>query len=46
VIIGGGNYVNITSTILIRKLNLNTLKHPKLYKLQLLNEYGEVKVYK
>ena len=45
-IIGGGSYVNITSTILIIKLNFNTTKHYKPYKLRLLNGYGEVKVYK
>ena len=32
-IIGGGSYVNITSTILIIKLNLNITKHYKPYKL-------------
>jgi hypothetical protein len=31
-------------TTLVRKLNLNTIKQYKLYRLQWLNEYGEVRV--
>ena len=37
---------NITSTTFIRKLNLNIVKHPKSYRLQCLNECGEVKITK
>jgi hypothetical protein len=33
-IIDGGSCTNVASTILIEKLNLPTLKHPKPYKLQ------------
>ena len=32
------------STTLVENLNLPTLKHPRLYKLQWLNDCGEVKV--
>jgi hypothetical protein len=45
-IIDGGSYTNIASTTFVRKLNLNTMKHPKPYKLQWLNKYDEVKVTK
>ena len=45
-IIDGDNYVNVANNTLIRKLNLNTVKHPKSYRLQWLNEYGTVKVIK
>jgi hypothetical protein len=37
---------NITSSILVRKLNLITFKHVKPYKLKWLNKYGEIKVTK
>jgi hypothetical protein len=37
---------NVASTILVEKLSLPTLKHPKSYKLQWLNDSGEVKVNK
>ena len=43
-IIDNGSCTNIASTTLDRKLNLTT--HAIEYKLQLLNEYGEVKVIK
>jgi hypothetical protein len=43
-IIDGGSCTNVASTTLIEKLNLPTLKHPRLYKLQWLNDCGEVKV--
>jgi hypothetical protein len=36
----------VASTILVEKLNLLTMKHPKLYKLQWSNDCGEVKVNK
>jgi hypothetical protein len=45
-IIDGGSCTNVTSTILVEKLNLPTLKHPRLYKLQWLNDCAEVKVNK
>jgi hypothetical protein len=41
-IIDGGSCTNVASTILVEKLNLPTLKHPKPYKLQWLNDCGEV----
>jgi hypothetical protein len=45
-IIDGGSSTNVANTILVEKLNLPTLKHPKPYKLQWLNDCGEVKVNK
>jgi hypothetical protein len=45
-IIDGGSYANIASTTFVRKLNLNTMKHPKPYRLSWLNKYDEVKVTK
>ena len=36
----------MASTTLVEKLNLPTLKHPRSYKLQWLNDCGEVKVNK
>jgi hypothetical protein len=39
-----GSCTNVASTILIEKLNLPTLKHSKPYKLQWLNDCGEVRV--
>ena len=36
----------MASTILVERLNLTTLKHPKPYKLQWLNDSGEVRVNK
>ena len=45
-IIDNSSCTNIASSTLVRKLNLNTSKHNKPYKLQLLNEYGEVRVTK
>ena len=45
-IIDGGSCTNVASTILVEKLNLTTLKHPKPYKLQWLNDSGEVRVNK
>ena len=43
-IIDGGSCTNVASTTLVERLNLPTLKHPRPYKLQWLNECGEVKV--
>ena len=45
-IIDGGSCTNVASTITIEKLRLPTLKHPRPYKLQWLNDSGEVKVNK
>ena len=42
-IINGGSCANVASTSLVEKLNLKTLKHPRPYKLQWLNDCGEVK---
>ena len=44
-IVDGESCTNVASTILVEKLNLPTLKHPKPYKLQWL-DCGEVKVNK
>ena len=44
VIIDGGSCTNVASTELVEKLALPTLKHPRPYRLQWLNNYGEVKV--
>ncbi|XP_030963446.1 uncharacterized protein LOC115984553 [Quercus lobata] len=41
-----GSCTNVASTTLVEKLNLPTLKHPRPHKLQLLHDYGEVKVNK
>ena len=38
--------MNVASKLLVDKLGLRMLKHPKSYKLQWLNESGEVKVNK
>ena len=43
-IIDGGSCTNVTSTTLVEKLNLPTLKHLRPYKLQWLNDCGVVKV--
>ncbi|PKI67129.1 hypothetical protein CRG98_012457 [Punica granatum] len=43
-IIDGGSCVNVASKLMVDKLGLHTQKHPKPYKLQWLNECGEVKV--
>jgi len=45
-IIDGGSCANVTSDTLVKKLNLSCIMHPKHYKLQWLNECGEVKVIK
>ena len=43
-IIDTESYTNVASTTLVEKLNLPTLKHSKPYKLQWLNDCGEVRV--
>ena len=45
-IIDGGSCVNVASDTLVKKLNLICIKHPRPYRLQWLNEWGEVKVTK
>jgi hypothetical protein len=45
-IIDGGSCANGASDTLVKKLNLSCVKHPRPYKLQWLNECGEVKVTK
>jgi len=43
-IIDSESYVNVTSTTLVRRLNLNIIKNEKPCRLQWLNDYGEVTV--
>ncbi|KAF7839837.1 Transposon Ty3-G Gag-Pol polyprotein [Senna tora] len=43
-IIDGGSITNVASTTMVEKLNLSIIRHPRPYKLQLLNECGEIKV--
>ncbi|KAH9780591.1 hypothetical protein KPL71_008136 [Citrus sinensis] len=45
-IIDGGHCTNVASTIMVEKLGLLTVKHPRPYKLQWLNDSEEVKVNK
>ncbi|XP_042446399.1 uncharacterized protein LOC122031341 [Zingiber officinale] len=45
-IIDGGSCVNVASKLMVDKLSLPTLKHPKPYKLQWLNDSGEMKDFK
>lgn len=45
-IIDSGSCTNASSTTLVEKLSLTTMKHPQPYKLQWLNECGEVNVNK
>ena len=45
-IIDGGSWKNVARATLVEKLNLPIIKHTRPYKLQWLNEYGEVKVNK
>ena len=40
----GGSCTNAANALLVEKLQLPTLKHPKQYKLQWLNDSGEVRV--
>ncbi|RDY08405.1 hypothetical protein CR513_07368, partial [Mucuna pruriens] len=43
-IIDGRSCINVASTILVEKINLQISKHPRPYKLQWLSNIGEVKV--
>ena len=43
-IIDGGSCTNVVSTLLVNRLGLPTVSHPRPYKLQWLNDCGEVKV--
>ena len=43
-IVDGGSCTNTMSTFLINRLGLSTISHPRPYKLQWLNDCGEVKV--
>ena len=45
-IIDGGSCTNVASTTLVEKLGLPTSKHPRPYKLQWLNDSGELWVQK
>ncbi|KAJ4715126.1 Transposon Ty3-I Gag-Pol polyprotein [Melia azedarach] len=45
-IIDNRSCTNVASTLLVDKLNLNTIKHHKPFKLQWLNECGEIRVTK
>ncbi|XP_042436946.1 uncharacterized protein LOC122022904 [Zingiber officinale] len=45
-IIDGGSCVNVASKLMVDKLGLPTLKHSKPYKLQWLNDSGEMKYFK
>ncbi|WVZ84536.1 hypothetical protein U9M48_031562, partial [Paspalum notatum var. saurae] len=44
IIIDGGSYNNLASTMLIEKLSLPTRKHPNPYHIQWLNDGGKIKV--
>ncbi|KAM6556386.1 hypothetical protein CsatB_003405 [Cannabis sativa] len=46
VIIDGGSCTNVASSFMVEKFGLPTLKHPRPYKLQWLNDSGEVRVTK
>ena len=46
VVIDGGSCTNVVSNLMVEKLDLPTIKHPQLYKLQWLNDSGEVNVTK
>ena len=46
IIIDGGSCVNVASSSMVEKLGLPTTKHQKPYKLQWLNDSGEVRVSK
>ena len=46
VIIDGGSCTNVASTSMVEKLELITLKHPRPYKLQWMNDSGEARVTK
>ena len=44
VVIDSGSCTNVVSSILVNRLNLKTQPHPRPYKLQWLNDCGEVRV--
>ena len=46
VIIDGGSCTNVASTTMVEKLGMPTSKHPRPYKLQWLNDSGEVSMNK
>jgi len=46
VFIDGGSCTNVASTIMVEKLGLPMVKHPRPYKLQWLNDSGEIRVNK
>ena len=46
VIIDGGSCTNVASTTMVEKLGMPTSQHPRPYKLQWLNDSGEVRVNK
>ena len=43
-IIDGGSCANVINTTLVDKLGFKTTKHPRPYRLQWLNESGNIKV--
>ena len=45
-IIDWSSFTNVASTMLVEKLHLYTMKHPRPYTLQWLNDYREIKVTK
>jgi hypothetical protein len=45
-IIDGGSCTNVASTIMVEKLGLPMIKYPRPYKLQWLNDSGEITVNK
>ena len=45
-IIDSGSCTNVISTLVVDKLGLKTIKHPDPYRLQWLNDSGEMKVNK
>ena len=46
VIIDGGSCINVASTTMVEKLGMQISKHPRPYKLQWLNDSGEIRVNK
>ncbi|XP_010546474.1 PREDICTED: uncharacterized protein LOC104818554 [Tarenaya hassleriana] len=46
IIIDSGSCTNVASTLLVEKLGLKTIRHPKPYRLQWLNDRGETKVHR
>ena len=43
-IVDGGSCTNVVSTLLVNRLGLPTVPHPRPYKLQWLSDCGEIKV--